>query len=100
MSNPSPDMLEQRRATLRSLTGGGGGPTYDPMDARVERLESDAHELRAEMRSLRDAVGGVAQAVARMEGKLDAKVDYKWMTVYVLGIVAALLKDEIIALFR
>lgn len=49
--------------------------------AQVDRLQSDMTDVKA--------------ALARIEAKLDSKIDYKWLTVYVLGIIAVIMRSEI-----
>lgn len=68
---------------LRKIEGGGGGGSS--VDQRIAKLEGDVTDIRI--------------TLARIEAKLDSKVDYKWLTVYVLGIVAVILRNEIIAMF-
>lgn len=68
--------------------GNSGG-----MDHRITRLEAATDTMQRDISDIRTTL-------ARIEAKLESKVDYKWMTLYVLGIVAAIMKDEIIALFR
>lgn len=36
------------------LSGGGGGGTLDPMEARVARLEEDMREIKADLKALRE----------------------------------------------
>ncbi|TJZ85806.1 hypothetical protein [Paracoccus hibiscisoli] len=69
------------------------------MDARVDRLVEDMKEVKADLRSYREDMSAIKIQLARMEGKLDSKIDYKWLTVYVLGIVAVILREEIASLF-
>ncbi len=46
--------------------GGGGGRTFDPMEARVAELERDMREVKANTRTISDTL-------LRIEGKIDAK---------------------------
>lgn len=80
------------KKTDETLKGGGGGGTFDPMEARVSRLES-------KMDRVEDRLTSIEVTLARIDAKLDSKVDYKWLTVYVLGIVAVIMRSEIASLF-
>lgn len=71
--------------TPEHLKGGGGDGTFDGMEARIAKLETDVTDIRV--------------TLARIEAKLDSKIDYKWLTIYVLGIVAVVLRNEIAAFF-
>jgi len=53
------------------------------MEQRVTKLEQDLSEIRV--------------TLARIDAKLDSKIDYKWLTIYVLGIVAVIMRSEIAA---
>ena len=37
-----------------ALSGGDGGSTFDPMEARVARLEDDMREIKSDLKALRD----------------------------------------------
>ena len=37
-----------------ALSGGGGGSTFDPMEARVARLEDDMREIKTDLKALRE----------------------------------------------
>lgn len=65
--------------------GGGGPPGGNDLERRVDKLDNDMVDIKV--------------ALARIEAKLDGKVDYKWLTVYVLGIAALILREEIARLF-
>lgn len=60
---------------------GGGPPGGDGMERRFEKIEGDLVDLKV--------------SLARIEAKLDSKIDYKWLTLYVLGIIAVVLREEI-----
>lgn len=74
------------------MKGGGGDGTFDGMEQRIGRLET-------KMDSVEGRLTSIEVALARIEAKLDSKIDYKWLTVYVLGIVAVIMRNEIAALF-
>jgi hypothetical protein len=61
--------------------GGAGPPGGGGMERRFEKIEGDLVDLKV--------------LLARIEAKLDSKIDYKWLTLYVLGIVAVVLREEI-----
>jgi hypothetical protein len=84
--------------------GGGGGD--DGMSERIARLEAsvghiqaDITQLRSDVSGLKSDIGDVKSTLAAMSAKLDSKVDYKWLTIYIMGIVAVILREEIAALF-
>lgn len=83
------DDFERAAAPLKS---GGGGGTFDGMEARVGQLERSVDRIQTDVTDIR-------VSLARIEAKLDSKVDYKWLTIYVLGIVAVVLRNEIMAFF-
>jgi hypothetical protein len=70
------------------------------MEQRVKRLEDDMKDMRADMRAVRDDMSAVKVHLATIAAKLDSKIDYKWMTIYVLGIVAVIMRDEIVGWFK
>lgn len=41
------------RAHSQPLPPGGGGGTYDPMEARVAKLEDDMKEVRSDLKAIR-----------------------------------------------
>lgn len=77
-----------RIARQRGDGSGGGGD----MEARFSRVEGELNDLRKDMTE-------VKVTLARIEATLSSKVDYKWMTAYVLGIAALVLREEIARLF-
>lgn len=52
--NPTPVPLGGSNPPKPALSGGGGGSTFDPMEARVTRLEEDMREIKADLKALRD----------------------------------------------
>jgi len=76
------DDLQKRNEPSHSGGGGGGS---DMLENRVAKIETDLTDIKVEL--------------AKISTKLDAKIDYKWLTVYVLGIVAVIMRAEIAALF-
>ena len=83
---------KEMRQTIADLKRGGGGGTYDSMEARVARLEGKLDRVE-------DRLSSIEVMLARIDAKLDSKVDYKWLTVYVLGIVAVIMRSEIASFF-
>lgn len=55
---------ERIAATSAPLHGGGGGGTFGPMDPRVDKLEADMKEIKADLKAL--LVGS-----AEIRGKFD-----------------------------
>ena len=54
-SEPTKEELRTLVEVLRSaLSGGGGGSTFDPMEARVARLEEDMREIKSDLKALRE----------------------------------------------
>ena len=74
------------------MKGGSGGGTFGPMEARVSRIED-------KMDRVEDRLTTIEVTLARIDAKLDSKVDYKWLTIYVLGIAAVIMRSEIASLF-
>lgn len=68
--------------------------------ATVARLEDDMKEVKSDLRSLRDSMSKIEVQLATISAKLDSKIDYKWMTIYVLGIVAVIMREEVISWFK
>lgn len=77
-------------ALQKSLHSGGGGGTCDGMEQRIGRLE-------IKMDKVEDRLTSIEVLLARIDAKIDSKVDYKWLTVYVLGIIAVIMRSEISA---
>lgn len=82
--------LEKLQEHMERLKSGGGGGTFNPMEARVTRLEGKLDKVE-------DRLASIEATLARIDAKLDSKIDYKWLTVYVLGIVAVIMRNEIAA---
>lgn len=100
---PHPKRSEyQARHPDINLKSGDGGGTYDGMEERVTRLEiqvehilQDTAALKSDMTNVKDRLSDITAQLARIDAKLDSKIDYKWLTVYVLGIVAVIMRNEI-----
>ncbi len=115
-SDPTPirdaQAMEDARAKvaekeLEHLKGGGGGGTFDGMEPRIAKLEAQMEAARSDLGDLKSRaetaskdLSDIKTALARIEAELRHRVDYKWLTVYVLGIAALILREEIAALFR
>ena len=58
-----------------SLQGGGGGDTFDPMEARVTALETDMRSIREMLIRIESKLDTKASSteLAELKGKLDAK---------------------------
>jgi hypothetical protein len=91
--------LHGRPDGLYDGNGNGGGGDMSDLTHRVTRVEDDLKELRLDVKSIKTDLSDIKVSLARIDAKLDAKVDYKWLTIYVLGIVAVVLRSEIIAFF-
>lgn len=85
--HPSRQKIQEDLARLKNSDGGG---TFDGMEARVARLET-------KMDKVEDRLNSIEVLLARIDAKLDSKIDYKWLTVYVLGIIAVVMRNEIAA---
>lgn len=58
--------LLARLLSAPAAKGGGGSGPFDPLEARVARLEADMREVKANTRTIGDTL-------LRIEGKLDTK---------------------------
>ena len=67
---------------------------------RIERLEDDMREVKADLKSLGRDMSDIKTQLAVISAKLDGKIDYKWMSIYVLGIVAVIMREEIVGWFK
>ncbi|MBO9398759.1 hypothetical protein J7400_18965 [Shimia sp. R9_2] len=83
---------EELQKELQVLRGGGDGPYDGGMEARVEKLEASVERIS-------DRLTSIEVSLARIDAKLDSKIDYKWLAVYVFGIIAVVLRSEIASLF-
>lgn len=82
--------LEKLQEHMERLKSGGGGGTFDGMEDRIKNLEDDMREVKRDLTDIK-------VSLAEISAKLDAKIDYKWLTIYVLGIVAVIMRNEIVA---
>lgn len=69
-----------------------GEPPGGDMEQKVAALEG-------RMSRVEDKLDRIAETVARIEGKLDAKVDYKWALAITTAIILVILRAEIMAAF-
>ena len=116
MSSPTPihsdEKMKEIASQLERLHGGGGGGSLGgdggdggmneriaKLEANVGHIQTDISQLRSEFSGLRSDIGDVRSTLAAISAKLDSKVDYKWLTIYIMGIVAVILREEIAALF-
>lgn len=83
---------EELQGRLERLQGGGGGPYDTDMEKRVEKLEASIDKVS-------ERLTAIEVSLARIDTKLDSKIDYKWLAVYVFGIIAVVLRSEIASLF-
>lgn len=60
------------------MKGGGGGGTFDPMEARVTRLEDDMKEIKSDLKAIRGDLS-----------YLRGKVDSMPTTLHLLGFAIA-----------
>ena len=60
----------------------GGGDTFDPMEARVQRLEDDMAELRADVKAMRGDLSYI-------RGKLDAMPTTTQLILFAIAIFVA-----------
>lgn len=75
-------------------------PRIAKLEAQMEAARADLGDLKRDMGGLRAEVGDIKVVLARIETALTSKIDYKWLTIYVMGIVALILREEIAALFK
>ena len=72
--NPNPVPIGGSNPPKPALSGGGGGSTFDPMEARVARLEEDMREIKADLKALRSDMAElkpVRLEVAEIKGRLS-----------------------------
>jgi hypothetical protein len=62
--------------------GGGGGGAFDPMDFRIDRLEADMSELKADMKAM-------LKDVSYIRGRLDAMPTTIQLLMFVIAIFLA-----------
>lgn len=75
------------------LRGGPGGP-YDPlMEQRVANLENDMREVKKDLTDIK-------VLLAEIKTELNHKISYKWLSLYVVGLAALILRAEIATLFN
>jgi outer membrane murein-binding lipoprotein Lpp len=68
------------RPPASTLSGGEGGGTMDPMEARVARLENDMREIKADLKALRlDS--------AQIKGRISQLPSTKEMITLVIGVL-------------
>ena len=65
--NPNPVPIGGSNPPKPALSGGGGGSTFDPMEARVARLESLQPEAELFGRRRDCAVGAWGEGILRIE---------------------------------
>jgi len=75
------------------LQKGGGGDNFDGMEKRIDKLDAAVDSLRKDLTDIK-------VMLARMEADLSHKIDYKWMSAYVIGLAMLMLREEIAALFK
>lgn len=70
-----------------TLKGGGGGGTFDGMDARVSALEATSKRIEEKLDKLIDKTSKIEIDVARLDGKVSTLPT----TLQLLGFVVAVL---------
>ncbi|UZD70894.1 hypothetical protein [Brucella sp. JSBI001] len=73
------DINQKQASELRSLKSGGGGGTFDGMEARVSKLESLAEDTRSTLESIQ-------RQLARIDTKLDGKPDQGWIITLIIAV--------------
>jgi len=67
---PAPEQWRRESEKIdRALKSGGGGGTFDGMDARVTSLEKDMTKIKTDMKDVRERM-------ARMEGEISRLPGY------------------------
>ncbi|WP_449044176.1 hypothetical protein [Paracoccus versutus] len=90
----------QKRKEGGEPPGGNMEPRIAKLEAQMDAARDDLRSLKAACESLKDSASDLKTAIARIDAKMDSKIDYKWMTIYVLGIVAVIMREEIIGWFK
>jgi hypothetical protein len=86
------------RPPTAALSGGDGGSTLDPMEARVARLEDDMREIKADLKAIRADLADLKPLrleVAEIKGRVSQLPSTKEMialVVGVMGMVAVILR--------
>lgn len=79
--------LDDERSKRISLKDGGGGDTFDPMEARVSALEASVKRTDEKLDKLLDKLGKIEVDLARLDGKISTLPT----TLQLLGFVIAVL---------
>jgi hypothetical protein len=69
-------------ATSSALKSGGGGGTFDDMEARVKRLEDDMSELKSHVKAMR-------ADLSYIRGKLDAMPSTTQLILFAVAVFVA-----------
>jgi len=67
------------------------------LEASMDRIKDGQDRLDGRMTALDDRMRSVETILARIEGKLDVKMDYKWALTITAAIILIMLRAEIFA---
>ena len=80
---------------------GGGGSDLESrvsvLENNVEHIKAGITDVKSDIRDIKSDMVDIKVMLATNSAKLDDKVGYKWMVLYVLGIIAVILRSEIAA---
>ena len=79
-----PDLRLVPPSAPAPLPSGGGGGTYDGMEARVARLEEDVREIKTDLRAIRTDVQGLKVDSARIDERLKHLPSFNQMLTVLL----------------
>ena len=68
------------------------------MEARVAKLEATVDAIKSDVSDLKSTLSRVQTDVAEMKGEVRHLVSHKWLALYIAGLAALILRNEIAAL--
>lgn len=77
----------------------GGEPPGGNMEARVARLEADMEYVKRDVADIKTDIRDVRDRLTTLEERAKHLVTHRWLALYVVGLAALIVREEIIALF-
>lgn len=97
-------LTSEQAARIGSGNGGWGGDGMEPRIAKLEadvgHIQTDLIDIKADMRDMKKELSQVAKLVARIDGKLNSKVNYQWFIGFLFGLATLIMHEEIFSLFK